>query len=449
MRQQHQAGQALIISILFLVVVLVLVSSLMEFVGLNVRGTRSAVAKEQALQLAEAGIDKAVWQLNQTVGTYVGETDTALSTGVFDVSVATLSSVLKDITATGYIPNKTSPIATKQVKVHATIETTGASFFYGIQVGAGGLIMGNNSTVTGNVYSNGLIDGDSGAIITEDAFSAGPSGRIFDRLRVEGNAHANRIDTDVTVGGNAYGQTINQVTVTGNVYTNSMSNCSVGGDAFYTTSVSCTVAGTSNTPYLGAADPPMETMPLSDEEIADWKSQAEDGGTIFGDYTLTNGAQGSLGPKKITGNLLVDNNATLTITGKIWVQGNVTFSNNAIIALHPSYGDLSEAIIADGLADVVNNVIFQRAGPASYILMLTTSSDLNAFDINNNADTLIVYAANGGVNIANNANLREVTGWRVNLSNNASIMYETGLASLLFSSGPGASWTILRGTWRE
>ena len=449
MRQQRETGQALIISVLFLVVVLVLVSSLLDFVGLNVRGTRIALAREQALQLAEAGIDKAVWQLNQTAGSYIGETDTALSTGVFDVSVATISSVLREITATGYIPNKIDTIATKQIKVRSTIETTGASFFYGIQVGEGGLIMGNNTSITGNVYSNGVINGDSGAIITGDAFSAGPLGRIFDRLQVQGHAHANRIDTNITVGGNAYGQTMNQVTVTGNVYTNSMSNCSVGGDAYYTTSVSCTVAGTSNTPYLGAADPLLETMPLSDEQIAEWKFQAEAGGTIIGDLNVLNGSQQNLGPKKITGNLLVDNNAQLTITGKIWVQGNIVFSNNAIIELHPSYGDLSEAIIADGLVDVVNNVIFERAGLASYILMLTTSPDLNAFDINNNADALIAYASNGGVNIANNANLREVTGWRVNLNNNASIVYETGLASLLFSSGPGASWTILRGTWRE
>src|SRR5204862_88423 len=63
--------------------------------------------------------------------------------------------------------------------VYRTVETviaqniSGAGFFYGIQVGDGGLDMGNSSTVNGNVYSNGNITGGNNAWITGTAAVAG------------------------------------------------------------------------------------------------------------------------------------------------------------------------------------------------------------------------------------------------------------------------------------
>ena len=38
---------------------------------------------------------------------------------------------------------------------------------------------------------------------------------------------------------------------------------------------------------------------------------------------------------------------------------------------------------------------------------------------------------------------------RLNINNTARVIYETGLANLQLDSGPGGSWEILRGTWRE
>ena len=450
MRTKKEQGQLLIISVIFLSVILVLVGALMTYVGQNARIARTSLASEQALQLADAGVDKAVWRLNNTGGTYSGETGTVLGAGVFDVSVASLTGSLKEITATAYAPNKITPQAVKQVKVQVSINTSVVSFNYGVQVGAGGLNMSNNSRIIGNVYSNGVIDGDSGAVITGDAYSAGPSGRIFDQIQIDGNAHARQIDSNVSVGGSAFGYAMTNVTVGGNIKTYSMSSCTVGGSAWYTTKTSCTVGGSQTTPYPGESDPAIEPFPISDSQITDWKAAATAGGTIAGNYTLTNGAQGALGPKKITGNLTLSNNAKLTLTGPIWVAGNIDISNNAIVALAASYGNNSEVMIADGLIDVSNNAIFQKAGPTSYILMITTynSATVDAFDVANNADALISYAPNGIVDVSNNAQLREVTGWRLKLANNSTVTYETGLSSVVFSGGPGGSWVIVRGTWR-
>jgi Tfp pilus assembly protein PilX len=449
MNKSYSSGQIMILSIIFLVVVMTLVSALLSYVFLNVRATRIAVAKEQALQLAEAAIDKAVWQLNQTAGGYTGETGTILGAGVFDTSISNLSSSLREITATGYIPNKAAPQVTKQIKVRVSIDTTNVSFNYGVQVGQGGLVMSNNSLINGSVYSDGTIDGAAGAHITGDAYSSGATGRIFDRVQIDGNAHANQIDTNVAVGANAYGYAMDNVTVGASAFMYSVSNCTVGGNASYTTKTSCTISGSQNTPYPGEPNPQSIPLPISNQEITDWENQATSGGTIIGDYALSNFAQATIGPKKITGNLTLSNGAELTLTGPIWVNGKISVSNNAIITLSPSYGNGSEVIVADGIIDVSNDAIFQKAGPSSYIMMLTTSFSGSAFSIANNADALIAYAANGTVAVANNAQLREVTGWQISLSNNSIITYETGLASVNFTGGPGGSWKIERGTWRE
>src|SRR5262249_29313750 len=129
--------------------------------------------------------------------------------------------------------------------------------------------------------------------------------------------------------------------------------------------------------------------------------------------------------------------------------GNITTYNNSHIKLDPSYGNNSEVIVSDGVIDCVNNTFFDRAGASSYIMILTTKSGDQVFKVANNVDALIVYAQNGEVEVLNRAQLREVTGYKIHINNLGNVTYETGLASTNFTGGPGASWQILRGTWRE
>lgn len=73
----------------------------------------------------------------------------------------------------------------------------------------------------------------------------------------------------------------------------------------------------------------------------------------------------------------------------------------------------------------------------------------NAIDIKNNLTAGVAYAPNGSVDISNNASLKEVTGQKIKLQNNATITYESGLGSVIFSGGPGGAWTTKPQTWRE
>ena len=63
------------------------------------------------------------------------------------------------------------------------------------------------------------------------------------------------------------------------------------------------------------------------------------------------------------------------------------------------------------------------------------------------AGKVLVYAADGKINLANSVNLKEVTGYQITLGNNTNVTYETGLASLIFTGGPGGAYIITK--WNE
>ncbi|OGZ96472.1 MAG: hypothetical protein A2847_00290 [Candidatus Sungbacteria bacterium RIFCSPHIGHO2_01_FULL_50_25] len=209
--------------------------------------------------------------------------------------------------------------------------------------------------------------------------------------------------------------------------------------------------------YCIVENPSRLELPISEGVIQDWRDAAADGGTCAlptcdaaGNYKLTGGASGSLGPIKINGNLELDNGATLTVTGTIHVVGEIKLSNLCTVKLSPGYGVLSGAIITDSKVTISNNCAFQGSGQAgSYMLLLSAKNapTETVIDISNNSLGVIYYAANGKMKFSNNAQAKEATGYGIELDNNAVITYESGLSSVNFSQGPGAGYDITY--WRE
>lgn len=236
----------------------------------------------------------------------------------------------------------------------------------------------------------------------------------------------------ITVGtgstGDAYSHTVNNSTIRGTNY------CQTG-------------TGNNKSCNTTLADPVEIGMPISDQNIQDWKDAAAAGGVTNGNYSLS-GSNGSLGPRKISGDLMVQNNATLTVNGTIWVTGNVNISNNATVQLASGYGSSEGVIIVDGTVSIGNNANFYGSGTSgSYVMILTTSNSSGAINLQNNAGAVILYAANGTINVSNNAGARSITGYMISLSNNAVITYDSGLANSNFSSGPSGSWNV--SSWKE
>lgn len=178
--KKNQQGQILLFSVI--AVAIVLFSTLFMIAGAQLYSQNTAYKfeSEKVLALAEAGLEKAVASLNSTGGNYTGEPEVSLGEGTYSVVVASKDISTKTIEATGYIPNKSNPKIKKTIKIEAS-KGVGASFFYGIQVGEGGLYMEQQSSVMGSIYSNGSIVLDQHTTITGDAIAAAGTQPIADQ----------------------------------------------------------------------------------------------------------------------------------------------------------------------------------------------------------------------------------------------------------------------------
>lgn len=187
MANRNNQGYLVLFAIFFLALFIIAATSLLGYTTLNIKGVRQSYTKDQALYLAQAGVDKALHELNINPN-YGGETGVALGSGEFSVTITTVDAITKRIVATGYIPNIDNPVQTKVVRATASINASQVAFNFGVQVGEGGLSMGENTTVNGNIFSNGNISGSHDARITGSATVAAGTSAAADQQWTAQNA---------------------------------------------------------------------------------------------------------------------------------------------------------------------------------------------------------------------------------------------------------------------
>ena len=204
------------------------------------------------------------------------------------------------------------------------------------------------------------------------------------------------------------------------------------------------------------ADPVSLPNPISDSDIQSWKDDAAAGGIINGDYLAVNNSTLTLGPKKIVGNLIIGNSASLTLTGTLWVTGYISMSGNSKLQLSSSYGSNSGVIVADGRIILTGGTINGSGQNGSYAMVVTTSdcpasyicSGSNAADISGVAGSLLLDAPKGVVSYIDGA-LSQISALGVIISKggSASLNYIPNLVNLNFISGPSSGFQIAG--WRE
>ena len=119
-----------------------------------------------------------------------------------------------------------------------------------------------------------------------------------------------------------------------------------------------------------------------------------------------------------------------------------------IIADNPSDRSDSSSISLE------NSAVFQGSGANSFVVFISQNNDAEnggdnvAITMKNSATgDVLVYAGHGEISLQNSVNVKEVTGWRIRTKNSAEVLYETGLANLLFTGGPAGGYTF--DSWRE
>ncbi len=634
-------GQIAVFAVLLTLVIAGFVSVLAGTLLSNARILRRASENSLGLQLAESGIDKALWCLNHptVIGctSYTGETQTQ-GAGNFTVTATTTGNT-STVIGVGTVNGQA-----RTIEVQATNQaSTSASFFYGLQSGTGGITMGNNAKVIGNVYSNGSVIGTNNAEVTGDVVLAvgnatinasadpnpntitdfgtssstkyvvqsfvpsmsdkayevdlkiakynNPTSNLTIEIRNDnggkpgssvlgsttlnngvipnsspggwenGWTEVNVTTSNAITAGTAYWAVINvnttdatkyfkvlrandddtymsgtakigssftaltplcgiacdmafqvkmggtfpilkvsgpdgQPGVGGTAYANTIDSTIIAKHACYQTltgtvkasggletcsltsmgPIPCTADTTedSDTPkcHVGNPDPDPAPFPLTTAQIAQMEAQAAAGGVITCSPTCTINNGASVGPKKYIGDVTLAGNASVTLTGTLWVTGTLTMPNNNTVTLAESYGSNGGIIIAHDPADEVNkgkvkldnNVrILRNSNTDSNILIIAmNNSDNNsdpAFMADNNVnkkdgngddqERLVIYAHNGVAYLGNNVSPEAITAKRIYLSNNTEITYLSGLQSVYFSSGPGGAWKPALQTWQD
>ena len=126
-------------------------------------------------------------------------------------------------------------------------------------------------------------------------------------------------------------------------------------------------------------------------------------------------------------------------------------------------GDKSAAIIADKETNrssssrifISNSAEFFGSGSnKSYVLLVSRNNNAegggstSAIEASNSANgKVLLYAPHGLVYLSNNIIIKEASAHKIQLSNSAKVIYETGIANLLFTSGPSVGYSIE--SWRE
>ena len=267
-------------------------------------------------------------------------------------------------------------------------------------------------------FSNGPIIGQNSNLVKGDVISAGPSGSVD-------GVHA-----------------------TSSVYAHSISNSDIDKDAYYTTISGTTVDGTK---YPGSPDQATSSLPITDAMIENWENSAAVS-VINSPCPYEINSNVTIGPVKINCNLKIKGSPTVTIAGPAWVVGNIEIENSPIIKLASSLGANSVAIIADNPSnrttgskiELENSAQFQNSGTdGSYILFISQNNSAQnggsekAIRAENSiSGEVLVYAGHGEVHLKNNVSLREVSAYKIRLSNYAQVVLRNRPGQLAFHFRP-------------
>lgn len=437
----HASGQASLVMVLL--IGLVAITSALASGALsvsNVRIEETIHSADSAWYAAWAGVDELMYRLRarQDFGSSY-EVNLTLAGGATVSATITGDNNQKTVSSRGFFQG-----IIKQLEVKVAASSSKASFIFAVQSGVGGFelegqtsVSGTNNT-SGNVYSNGAIlgirasNGQSGSKILGSAWAVSNIGGL------------NSPDT-----GGVYIQK--------NAWANGMTACSIGGDAK-------APQPPSNCPYLGSftINPPPPLIPLAIVDIEYWKNQAQAGGTWNGDCTVlatdgtdcTNG-MANLGGRKILGNLFVPSGTNFTLTGPVWVKGDINISQNNIIYTDESAGKNSVVLVGSdpdnptvkGRIITSSNVSFTRNSFGAGIIAVSqnTGDDcaaVPAINITSNTATVVFVAIDGCINISSNSVISGILAKKIHVKNNSSVLYDPSLARAIVDPGSGG-WAVV------
>lgn len=380
------SGSIIVVFVIVLSVLTTVVLAVSSLTLSNKVGVERTYQKSIALNIAEAGLNKAVWELKQG-HSYTGETgNSSISGGEFDVTMTNIDATNKYITATAYVPTKASPKYKKAIKAKVTAQpsNTDISFSYAVQAGTGGMTISGSSRIEGSLYSNGNIV-VSGSAKVDSPGNAWAVGTIDDGGRIK-----------------------------------------------------------------GVKTPGAPAVPLPTLDIEAWKDLAKAGGTISGNYnpsgSVTVGPKeitGSMtmgtatvtldGPLYVHGDFSMSSvNSSIRPSNNLGSDGTIVVVDGKINITGGKFFENSEK---GYIAFVSTNTANTESNPAI------------SYTGNNEAERVAFYAYNGAMRLSGSGKIAAMIAHTLFISGSGEIEYEHGTPAVYFPGAPGGNWTVKE--WQE
>lgn len=346
-KNSSERGSFLVAALVIIVLLTALGLSISEVASLQYEHTKRQTFTQNALLVAEAGIEQSVHQLNID-DSFAGYTspqqffsNTTQGRGIFTTTVTdNPDGKSKVIVSTGQVYRHTgdaTPYITRKAQV-TVVGTT--SDGYAVSTGPGGLILSGSATITNsNVYVSGTITLIGSAQIgTPDNPVNVDVGNI---ACPKGSAPGSTYPTLCTDGSqpislahstNIYGT----VCATGQTSTGPNNNIKPGNDGKHTGLV------------LGCTAPTV-TQPTYDRQTqinaVTTTGAGTDNAYICQNWPYTRTWPANL---KLTGDVSLGSSCDVTVTGDVYITGNLTVNGAAKIRVAESVGTTRPHIFVDG-----------------------------------------------------------------------------------------------------
>lgn len=245
---------------------------------------------------------------------------------------------------------------------------------------------------------------------------------------------------------------ISGITINGNANAGIVNNSSIGGNLF------CE-SGEQNNKSCDTSQPIPSPLgfPISNSNIALWKTEASSGSVRNSDWVLGgNMATSTNGPMRINGNLSIGAGATFTLGGPLYVTGKITITGGGKIILASSYGTQDEKIIAERMDLNAGGLITGNGQVGSYVVVIADGQDcpLGCLGMTNRVITasggtgsVVLVAPNGTIEFTGGASAKSAVARKMILSGGTTLNYESGLSNISFISGASSGWNVE--SWKE
>lgn len=360
--------------------------------------------------LAEAGIQRALWELNYGGSTWTGwvgsgETRTLqtslIGAGDYEVTVANISSSNPQITSTGFFPNRNASDRAERTIIVRVIRD---SIFDYAAFGQQSLTMSGNANT------------DS-----------------YDSAQGRYNQNGNRgLNGDVGTNGTTNGA----ITLTGNAAVRGDASTGLGGTV--TTNGNAQVVPPGQITHQNNVDLPLVTVPPALANLSNGANFSLNGNQsqslASGDYKFSS--------------INISGNGQLTITGtaRIYLTGSSSLSISGNGGLNIISG-AQLTFYADGNTNISGNgIVNQSYLPQNFMLYATGTPGSRSIQISGNGDFHgAIYAPDASIDISGNGGVYgSIIGQRVNITGNGGVHYDEALGR----TGNGLGKYIIQ-SWQD